>query len=539
MNKYIDKFTDNIQKQLNQWLSSNREIENKELYRFLHSVAGTAPTLGLTDIGKIARERMENIVEEDDKLWTQHEIEDFLFALNGLCDNGRIPNNDKRKISQSNNISGNEPVIMIIDDDTSILMYLKDELQKEGWFVIAVADPIKAISSFYDLQPDCVIIDVHMNEKNGFEVLSFLKQKLKQQFLPTIMMSVDTRKEVRIKSYEMGADEFISKPIDIDELSVRIKRHLERKELIEKLLLVDELTRVYNRKYLQKIYEQFNAELSRRKESFCVAILDLDHFKHINDKFGHLTGDVVLKEFAAFLNEHLRDGDIIVRYGGEEFVLLLKQITLDEANIVLKRILKEFSLIKFEGKNETFTCTFSGGLVEINIPGQPLTKWVEMADSALYKAKESGRNQINLGNQLSVINHRKLIKIGIVDDDPIILSMLNDLLEKIAEDSGFEFDIQLFRDGQAFFSNDWYKSTENQYLIILDGIMPKMDGIEVLQQLRGLSRNDRFTVIMLTSRKGERDISRALKLGADDYITKPFKLLELESRIRHLLKRVK
>ncbi len=201
---------------------------------------------------------------------------------------------------------GDEPTILLIDDDPSFLMYVKEHLEQSGWYVVAIADPVKAVASFYDVRPDCVVIDIHMETKTGFEVLTFLKQKLKQQFVPMIMVSIDDRKETRMKSYEMGADDFIPKPFAIDEFIVRIRRQLQRKQLIDELLLLDELTHVYNRKYLKQAYEQLKSDWHRTHEPFCLAVLDIDHFKRVNDQYGHLMGDVVLKICAIFKNERPR-----------------------------------------------------------------------------------------------------------------------------------------------------------------------------------------------------------------------------------------
>ncbi len=127
---------------------------------------------------------------------------------------------------------------------------------------------------------------------------------------------------------------------------------------------------------------------------------------------------------------------------------------------------------------------------------------------------------------------------AIIDDDSIIRTMLKELLSKIDVGDRYEVKIEVFKDGIEFFESQWIHSSD-QYFVILDGMMPKMDGLEVLQKLRQHKRHDQYTVIMLTSRNSEQDIQRALELGADDYMTKPFKLMELEARVRHLMKKVK
>ncbi|MFC4320381.1 GGDEF domain-containing response regulator [Litchfieldia salsa] len=541
MKKYKKKFMETNKAKLDSWFQKDQDVDHIELYRFLHSIAGTAPTIGLDNLGAAARNIMNEIEDSIGKRYTISEIQELLFSFISYFN--LVVDEEKDIVEQilEDNITLNndESVVMIIDDDTSMLMYLKEELQKQGWYVVAIADPLKAVSTYYDVHPDCLIIDVFMKEHNGFEVLTFLKQKMKQQFVPTIMMSVKNQKDIRLKSYEMGADEFVAKPFELDELIVKINRHLERKKHIDNLLLIDELTRVYNRKYLQKAFQQLEADLSRNNHPFCMAMLDLDYFKKINDTYGHLVGDNVLKQFATFMNDHSRNGDLVVRFGGEEFVLLFSQMKINNAYNVLNRLLHKFSLLEFTGGEDSFICTFSGGIVEVNQAGKPLSHWLDLADSALYEAKEHGRKNIKLANDTVTVPHRKKIKVAIVDDDPIIRTMLNDLFNKVSVNSGLDMEISVFRDGQVFLANEEYLQTNSSYLVVLDGIMPKMDGLEVLQRLRAFERSDRFTVLMLTSRNSERDISRALQLGADDYITKPFKILELESRIHHLLKRVK
>ncbi|MCA1029821.1 diguanylate cyclase [Bacillus timonensis] len=536
MEKYKKKLINNIRTQLDDWFDKEQFVNHSDLYRFLHSITGTAATVGMGDLGDTAKKLMESIKENESKTWSSRELQEFLIEIITQCyhyDSDQEIEIKEQKVNESN-----QPTVMVIDDDLSLLMYIKEELEKEGWYVFAVADPEKAITSFYDVLPDCIIIDVMMEGKNGFEILSFLKEKMKQQFVPTIMMSADDRKVVRMKSFLMGADDFIAKPFELDEFYVRIARHIERKKLIDNLLLIDELTRAYNRKYLTQLFEQLDGDLSRRKEPFSVVMVDLDHFKGINDTYGHLMGDEVLRAFTSFVKEQLRTSDSIVRYGGEEFIILLPETGVHEAEVVTTRILSGFSNIIFEHETNEFSCTFSSGIVEVNQSGELLEKWLELADNALYEAKDAGRNTIKIADQQFFIPHKKQLKVAIVDDDPIIRTILVDIIENLGEEGNLHLDIHAFKDGTAFFASNW-NANDEQSLVILDGVMPKMDGLEVLQKLRNDKRHDKYTVIMLTSRKSERDISRALQLGADDYLTKPFKLLELETRIRHLLKRMK
>ncbi|MEH7387016.1 response regulator [Bacillus sp. JJ1521] len=538
MNKYLQSLVKSVRKQLEKWMNEQESIQQKELYRFLHSISGTAATIGLNEATEVAQSLMQGMEEGVEKDWTKEELQTFLLPLISVFYYEENSLSDKT-IERKSEL-GDKKLILLIDDDTTLLMYVKDELEKHGWVVFAVADAERAIHSYYDLNPDCVIIDIHMKDKNGLEVLSQLKNKMKQQFTPTIMISVDQSKDMRIKSYQLGADDFIQKPLEMDEFIVRINRQLERKQSIDELILLDELTKVYNRKFLHRAYDRMVNNLKRREDSFSIAILDLDHFKQVNDTYGHVVGDKVLRVFADTLRNGLRLNDIIIRYGGEEFIILFPEINANEARVILERVLGDFSKIAFEDMDGTdsFYCTFSAGVNEITLDELDLKQNIEIVDSALYEAKNKGRNQINVVPLNNIRYYKKTIHVGIIDDDPIIRTMLQDLISKSKFTDGFTLDLKTFKDGMEFFESNWHVNENEPYLIILDGVMPKMDGIEVLQKLREQDNQERITVMMLTGRKSEHDISRALQLGADDYITKPFKLLELESRLSHLIKRM-
>lgn len=535
----MEKLVMNVRKQLESWLNKKDQIENRELYQFLHSIVGTAKTIGLIEAGQMAESLLIQLNENDNHRWTNEELQAFLLPLISIFyyqESFSVEEVIERKGEDEG-----KKLILLVDDDTGLLMELKDQLESKGWIVFAVADPDRALQYYYDLHPDCVILDFQMKDQTGLEVLVELKKNLKQHFIPTIMLSRNDSKEARIKSYQLGADDFIPKPFDSDEFIVRVNRQLERKQAIDELILVDELTKVNNRKYLSQAYERLVSNLKRRNEPFCIAILDLDHFKQVNKNYGHAVGDIVLTSFASFLRNRLRLNDTIIRYGGEEFIVLFPETKQREAKIVLERILKEFSELKFgekEGK-EPFSCTFSGGIHEVQAAEVDFKTNFNLVDGALLEAKTEGRRMVKIAPNTQEPVHQRVVHVGIVDDDPIIRTMLEDLISKSNITDGLLLDIHAFRDGMEFLESDWYLEEKEPYLIILDGMMPRMDGLEVLQKLRSLKYQERFTVMMLTSRKSDQDIARALSLGADDYITKPFKLLELETRLSHLIKRMK
>ena len=347
MEKYTKHFFNNIRKKLEEWEAA-AAIPHEEVYRFIHSMAGSASVLGLHKIGDHARELMDQYKEKEERMWTIAEVKEELFDIIQFCYHYEEESAEVFHGKQTR--TGEEPVLLLIDDDTSFLMYMKEELEKIGWYVVPIANPEKAIMSYYDVRPDCAIIDIYMEGTNGFEVLDFFKKKLKQQFIPTVMVSAENSKEVRMKSYEMGADDFIGKPFELDEFIVRVKRQMERKKQMEELVLIDELTLIYNRKYLSQAYAQVQSVWARSGDSYCVAVLDIDHFKEVNDQYGHLVGDRVLKEFASQLKSATRLQDIVFRFGGEEFVILFPNTSIKDAFTMVDEIREGFSQYVFQAR---------------------------------------------------------------------------------------------------------------------------------------------------------------------------------------------
>ncbi|ALA68806.1 diguanylate cyclase [Geobacillus stearothermophilus 10] len=536
MDKYKEHFWRNIRAKLEQWERAET-ITYEDVYRFFHNIAGTAAVIGMEELGEKARRLMKRLEEESrNVLWTPEALKEHVYELMHWYYDETYRDIPPH-FSLSKAAVEEAPLVLMIDDDPLFLMFMKEHMEKKGWYIVTVAQPEKAVAQFYEVKPDCIVIDVHMNGTDGLIVLKELKAALGPQFVPTVIISADDREEVRLQSYALGADDFIVKPFSLSEFLIRVNRLVERKRQLEALLLVDELTRLYNRKYLPEAYRQFESERERHGDPYCIALLDLDHFKKINDQYGHLVGDEVLREFAALLRNGTRPNDLAFRFGGEEFLLFLPKTPQQDAIEVIERLRDQFRSRSFSGGNKVFHCTFSCGIVEVNAGGAVLDDWLEQADAALYAAKNGGRDRTVVAEKLDGRQQRKTVKMAIVDDDVIVRTIVADLLDHIARDRKEQCEVRAFADGLSFVESSWHED-RSPCLVILDGVMPKMDGLEVLRRLRSRRDASRYRVIMLTMRQSEEDIARALQLGADDYITKPFKRLELEARVSRLLKRM-
>jgi two-component system, cell cycle response regulator len=535
--RYKNLLIQKIKKQIYDWFESEtvKGITNEEVYKFLHSIKGTAGTIQLGGILHITSELLEHVEENAEKNWEKNELRDFLFHLiQVIYEYGHFQEVEKKTLQPREE---NVPVIQVIDDDVSMLILLKDTLEENGWMVIANTEPEKAIEQYFELHPDCLIIDVHLSNKNGFQLLEDIQRHNNQKFIPKIMISIDYNRETRINAFKKGADDFIPKPIDLEEFLVRVERQIQRKQIFDQSVLLDELTQVYNRRFFMEIYGRYLKELHRSKNFFSIALLDLDKFKNINDTYGHIIGDKVLVRFAQFLKENIRSTDYVFRYGGEEFVVLLTNSNDKETVDVFSRLLTDFSNVQFQSRDKTFTVTFSGGVFYVNDPNISVSNAIKSADEALYMAKEEGRARVLSSNVLVPLLAKHKLNISVVDDDAIVRTMLVKVLQSMRFDHFFDLNIKAYEDGLKFFQSN-RQDEPGEHFLILDGVMPVMDGLEILQKVKQGKNKDRINVLMLTARKSEHDIARALKLGADDYVTKPFSITELQARIQRLIQRM-
>ncbi|WP_340371498.1 diguanylate cyclase [Peribacillus sp. FSL E2-0218] len=531
MDKYKNSLFGNIKNQLSDWLELEdvQTIPEDEVFRFLHSIKGTAGTLQLCGLMAITEQLLEATDEESGRVWIPTELRNFLFEL--IEHTYEYEHFDEIEVKGKSVRDSQAPLIQIIDDDISMLILLKDLLEEQGWMVITNADPVKATNQYFEMQPDCLILDIQLPAKDGFQILQDIHLHNEKYFIPKIMISIQNDKPTRIKAFKMGADDFIGKPIDIDEFIVKMERHLQRKRIFDQSVLIDELTQVYNRRFLEDTLPRYFNDYKRSGQPFTISIIDIDHFKRVNDRYGHAVGDFVLAEFAQFIKSKIRSSDLICRYGGEEFVLIFPDTSNVQAKNKLTRLIKDFSAKEFTHEGQPFSVTFSAGAFTVENEQVTPKEALEEADTSLYEAKRTGRAKVESIQQTRF--NKKFLNVSVIDDDIIIRTILTKALRSL-QVPYFDLDIAVYEDGPSFLNSDRAKEDVGHFLI-LDGVMPIMDGIEVLQKVKQGSNADFYTVLMLTGRKSTDDIAKALTLGADDYVTKPFSITDLKSRIERLL----
>ncbi|MCJ7576806.1 MAG: diguanylate cyclase, partial [Dehalococcoidia bacterium] len=251
---------------------------------------------------------------------------------------------------------------------------------------------------------DLVLMDNQMPGKSGMEWLAEIAER---QLAPVVMLTGSGTEEIVAQAFQAGAVGYLPKgslsqaklkniiDVALDKWT-RLQQAMADKEKLERLATFDSLTGLYNRRaILGKLRELINLA-NRYKEDFSLIMLDIDHFKKVNDRYGHLTGDDVLEKVAALIRGNIRDTDIAGRYGGEEFIIILPQTTLSSAWVVVERLrsIIEQAEMKDPAGN-VFAITVSQGLAGWE-RGEDAHSLISRSDEALYKAKEKGRNRVQI-----------------------------------------------------------------------------------------------------------------------------------------------
>ncbi|WP_033541123.1 response regulator [Planococcus sp. CAU13] len=362
------------------WHAQQHVLE-REVYRFLHTMKGTAGTIGLMELSGFCGKQLEFFAEDSTAVLPVESLNPLMETLKAFFTSEEPVLNETLSAEL---ISAKESFVLVIDADAMFAASIKESLEEQGISVVIALDGKKGMELFFSLQPQMVILDRNLPDTDGFDIVTQIQEAAPNRFLPIAVISADDRIENQIRAMELGATDFIAKPLNMSFFVPYVHNRLRSEEAISKRTFYDELTGAGN--------EQVERDVRR----------------HLN---------------------------IVV---------------VDDDALVRKLILKQF---------------------------------------AGWKPEE------------------------------------------------FDVRIEEYADGASFVESKWYKPEEN-YMILLDGVMPKMDGLEVLNHLRSQYPHENIVISMLTSRSNESDIVLALKNGADDYIVKPFYAQEVVARVQRLTMRM-
>lgn len=291
------------------------------------------------------------------------------------------------------------PKILIVDDEKDIRESVKLLLARGNYNDIVMAsDGLEALQVFQNERPDLVITDINMPNCSGLEFIKRLRDNPESALTPVIVLSARTAPQHQAEGFDTGADIYVCKPIERDQRAVflaqigTLLQKSARQALAITQSMKDTLTGLPRRESFNCMFKQQIATCRRNGVALGISILDIDHFKKVNDTHGHLAGDSVLKQFAEIIKDNIRTSDGVFRFGGEEFVILLPNADAAGSLVVLERIREKV-------KEATFInglkINFSAGIYEINNGAElEMESYLELADKALYEAKNKGRDRI-------------------------------------------------------------------------------------------------------------------------------------------------
>ncbi len=294
--------------------------------------------------------------------------------------------------------------ILLVDDDPITRLALCAAVEDWGFTPLVAKSGEQALEIVNtDNPPHLLIIDWSMPGMSGPELCKTLRKRDDGQFFYILMLTGKEGNEAIIEAMESGADDFLSKPFDHRVLKVRLaagSRIVRLEQTLNQLASRDSLTQCWNRRMIDELLSAAVAESRRKNSPLSVMVLDIDHFKQVNDNYGHAAGDVALKHMVSILNTNLREYDQVGRYGGEEFVIILPSTDKNSAWGVAERIRSSLQYQPAPLENgDSISMTVSIGITQFDSQrDESRQSLFDRADKALYSAKQSGRNRVVYGD---------------------------------------------------------------------------------------------------------------------------------------------
>ncbi len=283
--------------------------------------------------------------------------------------------------------------VLVVEDSKTASTLIQRTLKETGVESMAISQPQEVLTALAKFQPDLVLMDMYMPGCTGVEVTRVIRQHEEFLSTPVVYLSADTSIALQVDALRLGGDHFLTKPFNPVILNAVVKSKIDRYRVLRRSMFLDSLTGLLNHTSSKQRADTAVQTALTEKTPLCVAMIDIDHFKKVNDTYGHPMGDQVIRSMAWLLKQRVRKTDSVGRYGGEEFLVILPQANADRARELLDRIRIDFSQFHHPLKTGSFACTFSCGIAEL-APGIGAQELVKRADEALYRAKRQGRNQI-------------------------------------------------------------------------------------------------------------------------------------------------
>lgn len=419
--------------------------------------------------------------------------------------------------------------VLLVSTDSQLRTMVRSAVPEANHELIAVGTAEEARRVLDERQISLLIIDLVLPDGDGRVLLHGLRERPGNATLPVMVAGAAAGPRTQSECFRLGADQFLSKPIDPQVLTASVQSKLQRAAEIRRESRYDPLTGLPNRAAFGETYARAVALARRNDEPLSVAIIDLDHFKSVNDRFGHAQGDDVLRELAHIARDALRRSDMLARWGGEEFVVLLPETDAAGAERALLHVRERVNETRWRtARGQEFGVTFSAGIADAS-GGTPLSEVVARADYYLYLAKATGRDRI-ISDASDVETPAR--RVLVAERDELTASTIRHRLAR----EGFE----------VVHHSDFEAASEvtpepEIALALIDVTAPHAAGFELLERLRSRPDFESVPIVMMTGlgAGGDTAIPQGIELGADDYLVKPFSADRLMRLVqRHLRGRV-
>eukprot|EP00913_Durusdinium_trenchii_P006054 g5666.t1 len=363
MIEIVEYFVEELPKRVQAIRSAATDSDVQSLRTLAHQLKGAAPGYGFAAIGDAA-----GVLEA---------------ALSEMTVDGE-------------QLGERTPIVLVIDDCEDVHRLLTARLRNEAMELVCETGGEVGLERIHQLQPSLVVLDLEMPGMDGFEVLRRMKDDINTSDIPVVVLSGMQSPNDKVTAFDLGAVDYITKPFDLMELRVRLRSALKMRHLIQMLAQraqIDGLTGLWNRAHFDERWTEEVKRAERSGSPLSLAVFDLDHFKQVNDTYGHPAGDAVLQGVARLIQQVTRQADVACRYGGEEFVVIMPDTPPEQALNLCERIRVALSETDWPGKPSR-PVTISAGVAGSD--GQTSTgrdEWIELADKNLYRAKSQGRNR--------------------------------------------------------------------------------------------------------------------------------------------------
>lgn len=386
-----------------QLVAEPSEACRKQLHILLHSIHGSAGSFGFSPLANASAEGERLLTEPETEQSTLH-YDELRRIIRWLYTLTQEQLNLEHRISDTEftlPIAAQRPEegyvrraskpIYLCDDDIDQVELLATQLRCFGFTCHVFANTQDFTQAVLSQPPAVVIMDVSFPEFSGEELTKLIRQIPQHIGLPIAYLSSETNKHAQLGAMSIGAEDFILKQSDPEELIRAVSIRAERMRVLRARMSQDSLSGLYNHSTTTHFLKSAIAESNYSGNPFCMVMVDLDRFKSINDTYGHAVGDQVIVGISQLFSHRLRSTDIVGRYGGEEFVIIMPNTSSDKAARVVERLRRDYEQVTFSVNDASFHSTFSAGIAQWQF-GDRIETLRERADQALYAAKQNGRN---------------------------------------------------------------------------------------------------------------------------------------------------